>query len=245
MRTSKSSVSFQRNADGADREQLRRPRARSSLDTFLIPGRTRLPSSKTSVPDPVDLQITQGLLNSESFKAPKKSANHVDKPASWFTSEHDCSIDRDQSSKGRLKVNGRGILIVSPSPKPRCKKPPKPQANNSREAIGMPAPSGGSGHSAAPLIYGRMTSQSGEQGFNPFDGPFDSGPGSLPTSGTWSTISNRIFSDSSGASSFRGTQEFVDEYNRLALKHGLPRLTEAPVHLDIGTSFANTVLYRS
>ena len=242
MRTSKSSVSFKRNADGPDREQLRRPRARSSLDTFVIPGRTRLPSSKTSVPDPVDLQITQGLLNSESFKAPKKSANHAEKPASWFTSEHDCSIDRDQSSKGQLKVNGRGILIVSPSPKPRCKKPPKPQANNSREAIGMPALYGGSGHSAAPLFYGRLTSQSGEQGLNPCDGPFDSGPGSLPTSGTWSTISNRIFSDSSGASSFRGTQEFVYEYNRLALKHGLPRFTEAPVHLDIGTSFTSTVL---
>ena len=39
---------------------------RSSLDTFIIPGRIRFPSSRVHQPGPVDIQIAQNLLQAES-----------------------------------------------------------------------------------------------------------------------------------------------------------------------------------
>lgn len=99
--------------------------------------------------------------------------------------------------------------------------------------------------SQAPLFHRRLNSRSSDQDLNPFDGPFDSGTESLPTSGTWTTVSNRIFTDSSAGSSSRDTQRFVDEYNRLALKHGLPRFTEAPMPVDIGMSTAIVIVPKS
>ena len=244
MRESKSSSSFGRTADDTIHEPSGRPRGRSSLDTFIIPGRTRFPSSKLSAPEPVDLQITQGLLNSDAFKLPKMTSNHADKPKAWFTSEH--SVSCGESPKSRRQLSGRSIVIVTPSPKPKHIKPSKIQPSlDNDEAAMITTLCGSSEDSQAPLFHHRLNSGSSEQALNPFDGPFDSGPASLPTSGTWSTVSNRIFTDSSAGSSSREIQECVDQYNRLALKHGLPRFTEPPVPIDIGTSTGMVAVLRS
>ena len=241
MRVSKSLMPFGQKADDVIHEPIGRPRGRSSLDTFVIPGRTRFPSSKLSAPEPVDLQITQGLLNPDAFKVPKMTANRADIPRTWFTSEHGPSSD--ESPKSHRQVSGRSIVIVKTSPKRRTIKRSKTLPNlDTGEAVGKPARNDCSEESQTSLSLHRLASRSSEQELNPFDGPFDSGPESLPTSGTWTTVSNRIFTDSSAGSSSRETQGFVDQYNKLALKHGLPRFTEPPVPIDIGKSTAVPVM---
>lgn len=245
MMKSKSSATFGRKADRTGHEPPGRPRGRSTLDTFIIPGRTRFPSGKLKAPEPVDLQITQGLLNPDAFKVPKTAVNRTDKPSSWFASEHEPSFT--ESPKSRRRVNGRSLVNVTPAPKLRCKQPSKtpskiapktPSKVKTQEAIFVPLPYGTSEDSEAPLFRQRLNSGGSEQALNPFDGSFDSGLESLPTSGTWTTLSNRIFTDSSTGSSSRDLHGFVDEYNRLALKHGLPRFTDPPVPIDIGMSAA-------
>ena len=253
MMKSKSSATFGRKADLTDHEPPGRPRGRSTLDTFVIPGRTRFPSSKLRAPEPVDLQITQGLLNLDAFKVPKMAVNRTDKPTSWFSSGHEPSFT--ESPKSRRRVGGRSVVNVTPAPKPRCKQPSKtpsgiapktpskiapktPSKVHTQEAIFVPLLYGSSEDSEAPLFRRRLNSGSSEQALNAFDGPFDSGLESLPTSGTWTTLSNRIFTDSSTDSSPQDLHGFVDEYNRLALKHGLPRFTDPPVPIDIGMSAA-------
>lgn len=72
-----------------------------------------------------------------------------------------------------------------------------------------------------PLKIGRL----GQLRTSAFDGADNDGetPSRL-TSATWTTISNRVFTGSSGRSFDREPADFVGEYNRLAQKHGLPRL---------------------
>ncbi|KAH0547518.1 hypothetical protein FGG08_000243 [Glutinoglossum americanum] len=56
------------------------------------------------------------------------------------------------------------------------------------------------------------------------------------TSTTWSTVSNRVFTNSS-RSSERDPLEFLAEYNRLGSKHGLPKLFyESPSAVIAGTT---------
>lgn len=244
MRVSKSLMPFGQKADEVNHELIGRPRARSSLDTFVIPGRTRFPSSKLTAPEPADLQITQGLLNPDAFKVPKMTPNRADIPRTWFTNEHGPLCD--ESPQSHRQVSGRSIVIVKTSPKRRAINRSKTLPNlDTGEDVGKPARKDCSEESHAPLSLRRLASRSSEQELNPFDGPFDSTPESLPTSGTWTTVSNRIFTDSSAGSSSRETQGFVDQYNKLALKHGLPRFAEPPVPIDIGKSTAVLIMTRS
>jgi hypothetical protein len=56
------------------------------------------------------------------------------------------------------------------------------------------------------------------------------------TSTTWSTVSNRVFTNSS-QSTERDALEFLAEYNRLGSKHGLPRIChDIPSTVAAGTS---------
>lgn len=61
-----------------------------------------------------------------------------------------------------------------------------------------------------------------------YDGTEESFPVSRLTSMTWSTVSHRILSDSSGSSRKMGASFYRDEYNKLAEKHRLPQLKAAP-----------------
>ena len=60
-----------------------------------------------------------------------------------------------------------------------------------------------------------------------YDGADDSVTESRLTSTTWSTVSHRLFSGSSGSSRTMGASYYRDEYNKLAEKHGLPPLEAA------------------
>ncbi len=75
-----------------------------------------------------------------------------------------------------------------------------------------------------PLKIGRL----GQLRSQAFDGPDDGETPSRFTSATWTTISNRVFTDSSGRSFEREAADFVGEYNRLAQKHGLPTIAGSP-----------------
>ncbi|KAI9871543.1 MAG: hypothetical protein M1830_002764 [Pleopsidium flavum] len=74
----------------------------------------------------------------------------------------------------------------------------------------------------APLLYQRAASNTGTLSFGGFDGPSDSTDRSRVSSIAWSTISHRIFSDSTGCSDQRDTSAFFHEYNTMAKKYGLP-----------------------
>ncbi len=145
---------------GSDCSQSnRKVLARSSLDTFLIPGRTRLPSSKSTVPDHIGLGLTRKIMSSTSLCVPGRTSSQ-----NFMASGPEASRLNQRSSSG-----------TDTSPR------------------------------------------------NGLDGQLDSTDQSRATSTTWSTISRRIFTSSSGSSDHRETKTFVKEYNSLAMKHGLPQ----------------------
>ena len=98
------------------------------------------------------------------------------------------------------RFGGREVIIVPPQrPRPHTQRP-TPQAlaprSSSQEYVDVQA----------------------------YDGADDSNTESRLTSTTWSTVSHRFFSDSSGGSRAQGASYYRDEYNELAEKYGLPRL---------------------
>ncbi|KAI9698749.1 MAG: hypothetical protein M1836_003859 [Candelina mexicana] len=81
------------------------------------------------------------------------------------------------------------------------------------------------------LVHPLKIGRSGQLRTPAFDGPNNDETPSRLTSATWTTISNRVFTDSSDHSSDRVPADFAGEYNRLAQKHGLPTLMHS---LDLG-----------
>lgn len=195
-----------------------RPRARSSLDTFVIPGRTRIPSSK---PDAIDLQITQSLLNPNMIRAPRNPPR----------SQDDAHIQRSpqytmQASRSRSEFYDASHQNLQPplyKVRPEIAKRPPPRIGG-REIIIIPhrrphtLDYEAQAHrqaSGTPEVEARRVA---------YDGAHDSSFDSRVTSTTWSTISHRVFTDSSGSSRVLGASHFFDEYNCLATQHGLPEL---------------------
>ena len=193
-----------------------RARHRSSLDRFVIPGRTRLPSSKASN---FDLQVAQGLLNSSRLQSPRRdmaSAESLEwspevSPAGCMprrgaisgpSGPHD-RIRPDIVRRPPPRFGGREVIIV-PHQRPR------PHV-----------------HQPTPQPLTPISSQE-YANVQTYDGADDSVPESRITSTTWSTISHRMFSDSSRSSRTMGASYYRDEYNKLAEKHRLPRLEAAP-----------------
>jgi len=152
----------------------RKLQGRSSLDTFIIPNRTRLPSSKPKVPEEFDIHLTQKLLDIEKMQK---------------------SIDPNP------RTSSQRALV------PVAKTSPVPDASLARQRV-----------------------SSGTYSWSPagYDGPIDSTDQSRGTSTTWSTVSARIFTDTSTGSDHRETSEFVKEYNNLATKYGLPVFVAQP-----------------
>ena len=194
-----------------------RAQRRSSLDTFVIPGRTRLPSSKTST---FDLQITQGLLNpslrqSQSTKMSSKE-----------------SLDRSPDISPAGCMPRRGAISGPAGPphhkvRPDIVKRPPPRFGG-REVIIVPSQR--LRHTVhQPAIQPLVPTSSQEHAtMQSYDGTEESVPVSRLTSMTWSTVSHRILSDSSGSSRKMGASFYRDEYNKLAERHRLPQLKAAP-----------------
>ena len=191
-----------------------RARRRSSLDTFVIPGRTRLPSSKASV---FDFQVTQGLLNSNLLRLPRRNMTSAEETLEWSpeTSPAGC-IPRRGHASGPLHHRIRPDIVKRPAPRFGGREviinpPQRPRPPVKQQAPQTLAP-------VAPQEY--VNTQT-------YDGADDWTTGSRLTSTTWSTISNRFVSDSSGSSRTTGSSYYRDEFNRLAEKHGLSRLEVA------------------
>ena len=194
-----------------------RAQRRSSLDTFVIPGRTRLPSSKAST---FDLQVTQGLLNTDLPQAPKRSmAPAASSESSPETSPAGCMPQRRvvSGSSGPLHHKVRANIVKRPPPRFGGREVFIDPSHHARPDLHQPAP-----QALTPIPSQEHTKA------QTYDGADDSVTESRLTSMTWSTVSHRLFSGSSGSSRTMGASSYRDEYNKLAEKHGLPRLEAAP-----------------
>lgn len=222
MQHSKSFAQFVPSEQQRQASTQTRARRRSSLDTFVIPGRTRLPSSKATT---FDLHVTQGLLNSCMLQPPRQN----------MTSVESLEPSPEISPAGCMPRRG---VISGPSGPPRHRVRPEvvrrpPPRFGGREVIIVPPqrPRPHT-HQAEPQTLATVSSQ-GHADVQTYDGADDSLAESRLTSMTWSTVSHRVFSDSSGSSRTMGAPYYRDEYNKLAEKHGLPRLEAA----SDGTSY--------
>ena len=255
MQHSKSLRSF--SSDSAAPILRQRPSSRSSLDTFVIPGRTRIPSNK---PQPIDIQIAEALLDSTMALPKRESSNDMafahhrkdseekrlleilgiqdtkrreateeqplldqelqqrsasspnNEPDSMFTlhsQTRDLSNVRPEISKRPPpQMGGRDLIIVPP------RRTRKIGANPPRKRVG-PTPS----RKITPLREKRN---------GIYDGALGSGYESRTTSMTWSTVSHRIFTETSASFHGLGALKGLGEFNRLAVQHGLPKLEKCP-----------------
>ena len=192
-----------------------RAQRRSSLDTFVIPGRTRLPSSKAST---FDLQVTQGLLNSNLSQSSSRDMISVEDQY-WFpeTSPAGCMPRRgaNPGPSGLLHHRVRPEIVKRPPPR-----------MSGREVIIVPPqrPRSNVQPPASRALVPRSSQEFAD--VQTCDGAEDSAESRL-TSMTWSTVSHRLFSNSSGSSRTMGASYYREEYNKLAEKHGLPPLEAA------------------
>ena len=194
-----------------------RAQRRSSLDTFVIPGRTRLPSSKASA---FDLQVARTLLDSSLIQSPRRNMlpaeNHEWSPEN---SPAGCIPRRGANPGPSDPSHHRVRTDIVRRPPPRF---------GGREVIIVP-PQRPRPHVHQPVTQSSTPTPSQEhENVQSYDGVDDSVTESRFTSTTWSTVSHRIFSDSSGSSRTMGASYYRDEYNKLAEKHRLPRLEAAP-----------------
>ena len=193
-----------------------RAQRRSSLDTFVIPGRTRLPSNKTSI---FDLQVTQGLLNSNLLRLPQGNMTSAENILEWSpeASPAGCMPRRGHASGPLHHHRVRPNIVKRPAPRFGGREvtvePRRP-----RPHVQQPAP---------PTLAPPMASEEEYANAQTYDGAYDSATGSRLTSTTWSNVSRWFFSDSSGSSRTMGASYYRDEFNRLAEKHGLSRLEVA------------------
>ena len=218
MQKSKSLVSFGPTAKHIEVTQRPRAQRKSSLDTLVIPGRTRLPSSKSSS-EVTDILIAQQLLNHGTMQLRDEQP--------W--SDHTGQPFREDLLAP--KSNNRRP-IISPQQKPkRTRRPgriqPAPRSNaqdviiippHRRPQTCMPR------SSSNPLI---TRTPGGSAHVRSYDGNNDSsGSGhiSRSTSMTWSTISHRVLSESSNSSQIPRASRCLLEYNDLAERHGLHQI---------------------
>ena len=237
----------------------KRPQSRSSMDTFLIPGRTRIPSSK---PQPSDIQIATALFTSkpalprrdlpESMTSDeyKNSTNPrlllsdlgMDGTASPEASERGSRADRKHEEHDSTSGDGASSVYTVKADEedsspllPEVSLPPRPRAigrdaiiipnrGRSRKVGDHPPPK-----RAVPTPPPRKLGPPRKQQQGIYDGAIGSSYESRTTSMTWSTVSHRVLSESSTADILgMGASENLDEFNRLAIQHGLPELEGCP-----------------
>jgi len=205
-----------------------RARRRSSLDTFVIPGRTRVPSSKnskSSETDVTDFLITQGLLRHSMMQLPNKQPSSIQElqyqgRGSWSGTSSPRSGKKSSNRIQKRPSRVRAELVMQPPPRYGSRHflhvPPQ------RPRIDAPQP-------AAQIVLPPTSAEHDQvQTYDGANEAPDSGhAASRMMSMTWSTVSHRIFTDSSGSSRRSGASYYLIEYNQLAEKHGLRPMPEA------------------
>ena len=230
MQKSKSNISFGPTTEYTEFSCEARSQRRSSLDTFLIPGRIRLPSSKTSKSshssqNATDTQIAQTLFDHSVMLRPKPAR------AKQIPHNSDCCERASllQRSPTPRSGSGRHTIATRTTPRPIRRygnMQPVPRPHGQDALIIRP-------HRAIELEALQTTPDLAvtDTATDPFrdqtDGPND--PAGLRqisrmASMSWSTISHRILSNSSSSSRASRASEFKLDYNILAEEHGLPLL---------------------
>lgn len=255
MQHSKSQGSFRSGDTALITRQ--RPRTRSSLDTFVIPGRTRIPSSK---PEAIDIQIAETLLNpvmekptrewrDELSSAERKKNAEAQRLLSSFSihvsqnfmaSKQQPALDQErQYSTSSLLVEDSGCPYKLESQphtlhkvRPEISQHPPPQIGGRNIAIIPPRRSRKVGVNPILKRLGpappRKVTPPMNQARAVYDGAIGSSYESRTTSMTWSTISHRILTNSSESSQCLQAPESLQEFNRLATQHGLPEMQKCP-----------------
>ena len=254
MQHSKSVGSFSSDSTAAPilrNHSQNRPQSRSSMDTFLIPGRTRIPSNH---PQTADFQIAEALL--ESNLALPRRILPIDMPSNELKKDKDgkstylfdyLGIDDGDSSKNSKekarsdqKPHRRAKSVsletdstARPLVRSEISKSPAPRMGT-RDAIIIPARrrSRKVGDNPPPIraVPTPPPRKNGQlrkpQGI--YDGAIGSSYESRTTSMTWSTVSHRVLSESSADVLGMGASENLNEFNRLAIQHGVPELEKCP-----------------
>jgi hypothetical protein len=227
MRMSKSFAALTSNSEAVSPDRNRPPRRRSSLDTFVIPGRTRLPSSRVSHPEPMDLKIAQSLLNAESGVLPRKSSypGKVDALNPPKRRRSNAPLQRIEDSKD----------LISDSPSKYHLDIPGPRSDDPLNIGSQDHQVDGIDEHPFPHHTSHIGSGSGSQDLGNYDLPIShdapndvSSNGSRNTTSTWTTVSGRNFTSSSAGSQRLDSGPSIKEFNRLATEHGLSELVEAP-----------------
>ena len=223
------------------------------MDTFVIKGRTRIPSNK---PQPADLRIAEALLDSNPA-IPRRNL-----PINMALKEHneDANSDFVFNCIGIEDNDTPRTSQETTTPTHRRQKSKPQSAHDETESLDTLET-----HATAPLLddHSLQTAsrsaiiipnrrRSRRVGDNPppkravpipplrknapprnqegiYDGAIGSSYESRTTSMTWSTVSHRIFSETSADAFGLGASDNLDEFNRLAVQHGLPELEDCPV----------------
>lgn len=215
-----------------------RARRRSSLDTFVIPGRTRIPSSKASKHSETgvtDFLITQGLLHHSMMQIPNQQQPSVPKiqyqgRGTWSRTGAAKSSPRSEGQSGSNKIQSR-LSRVRPE---LVTHPPPRYGSRGHLQVPHQLPQSAVAETADMVVtrivpQGHPTYQEFPKAQS-FDGPNESNDSvhaaSRTTSMTWS-YSQRDFSASSTSSQRSGASQYLAEYNKLAEKHGLRPIPQA------------------
>ena len=199
-----------------------RSQHRSSLDTFIIPGRTRLPSSETSqssLPhqDAMNLQIAESLLKHRIMSRSRRAST---KP-SLERSER--GLNPRVSQRSPTPRSGNGRHSIAPQSSLHSKRRPERQQPASSSESQNPL----SNYSIHPVQFRiaprlPLTETPKDTSHDQMDGPVDTDSG-YQTSRTTSTgtVSRRIISDSSTGSQISRASKYRDIYNSSGKELGI------------------------
>ena len=205
MQKSTSILSFESNTEYTKLLHQPKPQRRSSLDTLVIPGRVRLPSSKTSHSSQgsIEIQIAQTLLNKCVMSRP-----HSSDFGAW-------SSLQQQSPSSR---SGSGRYTIAPQGTTR-----QVRRTSYQQTIEPGRIRRTETHRVSPRLS--TTDTTDDPFLDQTDGPSD-GAGlrhtSRMASSSLSNLGSRVTSDSSASSWASTAIKFKNDYNVLAQQHGLP-----------------------
>ena len=208
----------------------------SSLDRFVIPGRTRLPSSKTSISsfsslDPTNIQIAQRLL--------EQSVSPSSHPASMgflsFMAKRRGVDQEIRRSPPQHSSSGSSTLALDTTSHPSKYSTSHRSASGSdyQDDIRIPPHRRPEARCAGAIPHLPATSAITEDPEDPFrlptDGPSDGAEACHPSSivsGSWPTMSGFATSNYSSDSEPSKTTNFKSDYDTLARMVGLPPLSD-------------------
>lgn len=231
MQKSKSIFSFAPTTEHTEVSSQARFRRRSSLDRFVIPGRTRLPSSETSKSsissqDATDFQIAQALLNRRNMP-PSMPASIKPNPHISDRSRYELVPQKPPPS-----MYGSWQHTIDPhsTPRPvtrRGRHQPS-QIPSNEQFITIVPHRGAETRAPRTMPHRSVMDTTADLSQHQTDGLGDTAPLrhiQSAASMSWSHISRRGVSNSSGGSLASRASELRRDYNILAENHGFSPLT--------------------